>query len=129
MNTQLSLAKGYDYAANVAVFVYVLERVLVFVFFQRQRRGWMMMQATLMDDQDQVLEEVIRASARIIEQQVHNSYLSYLEWHTWYLGWCIWYVGWYIWYLGMHFGIWECIFDVWDGVLSIIAGGGHSCLC
>ena len=70
MNTQLSLAKGYDYAANVAVFVYVLERVLVFVFFQRQRRGWMMMQATLLDDQDRVLEEVIRASARIIEQQV-----------------------------------------------------------
>ena len=33
LNTQLSLAKGYDYAANVAVYVYVLVLVFVFVFF------------------------------------------------------------------------------------------------
>ena len=30
----------------------------------------MMMQASLLDDQERVLEEVIRASARIVEQQV-----------------------------------------------------------
>ena len=29
-----------------------------------------MMQASLLDDQERVLEEVIRASARIVEQQV-----------------------------------------------------------
>ena len=31
-----------------------------------------MMQASLLDDQERVLEEVIRASVRIIEQQVRT---------------------------------------------------------
>ena len=37
---------------------------------QRKRGGVLMMQASLLDDQERVLEEVIRASVRIIEQQV-----------------------------------------------------------
>ena len=47
--------------------------------FQRKRGGWMMMAATLLDDQERVLEEVLRTSNRIIEQQVLSHFTVFLR--------------------------------------------------